>query len=543
MDTPVNVENMTSGFSMDNFSGYISLAITIIAAFFILSGILFGLKRGFSRTVVRLLTVALSAVGAYFIAASLSGIISGYAEGLTLMELVDKGIIFAAQVSGGLVIAIPDEIRNLISSFDAEISIYLVRLIVSLLLVPFVFVAVFLIFKLVSMIIYWIITAVAGLRKRRTKTASRLVGALVGAVQGALIAAVLLLPLSGFSTIVTECRALLTAETVNEEKRAHNEEFFVYWLDDITSNPVLNIVGNIGGNSLFNNMTAIPAENEKVPLSTPVKTFASIYSELDTLGAIDPMAPAPESQAALEGAVDVIGDDAYTATILAGLMRGVNNAVDNGALVIVAEEPMGSFIGSIVDVFQDSSKDNLEGDLDTILHVYFILANNGVLSSFDNADNLRTALISKHEDGKTVIDYVVDELYLNPRTAHIVNSLTELSIKIMCESMGLSDDAQAVYQNVKGGVNEILAMNEADYATRDEYLDAVSVSLDTTLKANNINLDEGTLDTMSNYIADNYSDVSEITDEDINRALLSYYGAYTDSGELPGDIPVTPPAE
>ena len=546
MGSVPNLEGITSALTTDGISGYISLGITAVALLFILSGVLFGLKRGFSRTVVRLLTIVISAVAAYFIAASMSGAVTALIGEMTLIELIDKCIELAASASPDVVITIPDELRNLLSSFDAETTLCLSQLILSLVLVPTVFVLAFWILKLVTVVIYWIITAIGGMRRRRTKMSSRLFGALVGAVQGALIAAVLLLPLSGFATLTTECRALLTADTVAEDKRAANEEFFIYWVDNVTGNPVLSLIGSVGGNALFNNMTSISVGEEKVPAANSVKTFVSVYLEVGSIGEVDPMAPSPESQAAIEGAVDVIGADPYTATIAAGLMRGVNTAVDNGVLVIVPEEPMASFVGSIIDVFADSSKDNLEGDLDTLLHVYFILANNGVLASFDDANALRDALITTHEDGKTVIDYVVDELYLNPRTAHIVNSLTEMSIKIMCDSMGLSDDAVAVYESVKTGVNNVLALNEADYATREEYIADVSTNLDATLKEHDINLDENTLNTMSNYIADNYSDVSEITDEDINRALLSYYGAYTSGEELPEELPEIPettPAE
>ena len=62
-------------------------------------------------------------------------------------------------------------------------------------------------------------------------------------------------------------------------------------------------------------------------------------------------------------------------------------------------------------------------------------------------------------------------------------------------------------------------------------------------KENNIELDEKTLENMSNYIADNYGDVGEITDEDVNRAILSYYSAYADAltgGELPEELPEIP---
>ena len=42
---------------------------------------------------------------------------------------------------------------------------------------------------------------------------------------------------------------------------------------------------------------------------------------------------------------------------------------------------------------------------------------------------------------------------------------------------------------------------------------------------------------MSKYLADNYSDVDEITDGDINRALLSYYSSFANGEGTPEGLP------
>ena len=47
-----------------SIGAYISVALYAVVALFALSGLLFGFKRGFSKSVIRLFTVLLSAVGA-----------------------------------------------------------------------------------------------------------------------------------------------------------------------------------------------------------------------------------------------------------------------------------------------------------------------------------------------------------------------------------------------------------------------------------------------------------------------------------------------
>ena len=530
--------------------GYFSLAITAIMALFVLSGALFGFKRGFPRSVIRLVTVIISAVAAGIMASSLVGSAAAFVDGLTMAEALEKLLASSGDTAGLAGLGLTEDMVNLLASFDAEMTLCFVQIIVAVAVVPIAFIVIFWVFKFVTVFIYWIITAIAGLRKRRKKIGSRMLGLLIGALQGAIIASVLLLPLAGISSVANDCIEVLSSdapEAASEEPSAEGEDMLGELLDSFVGNPVLKTISALGGRAIFDSMTSITVQDTRHPAYDTAMTFVMIYSEIGSMGEIDFMAPSKEVQATLENTVEIISNDSFIATVASGLMRGVNTAVDNGALVIVAEEPMASFVSSLVDVFADSNKDNLEADLNTILHVYFILGDNNVLNSFGDVNALKSALTTKHSDNKTVIDYVVDELYLNPRTAHIVNSLTELSIKVMCESIGLSDDAYHIYENVKTGVNDVLALNEADFATREEYIGAVSNELNETLKANDIVLDQNTLDVMSNYIADNYSDISEISDEDINRALLSYYGALADGeitpDEIPDELPGTEGAE
>ena len=519
---------------------YISLSVWSFIAISLITGLIFGLKRGFYRSVIRLLTVALSAVAAYFAAASIGGIIYAKTDGMTLLEMFDAIAGALEAYYPGISGILGEDMRALVGSFDAEVAALLVSLLSGLLAAPVVFAVAFYILRIASWVLYWLACLILGLSKRRTRTLSRTLGAVVGLCTGAVIAIAVLLPVSGFVSIAEDVRPILTADTVKEESRGTTEEFYIWWVEDLGENPALDVIYNFGGERVFREMTRMPMADKKGESATEeVRTVASIYCEAAKLAGFDWKAPSPEAEAALDEILNIVDGDEYAATLVSGVMRGISRAIETDALVIVAEEPIASLIDSIFKVFSDSSKDNVADDLGTVLHVYFILGDYEVLSAFDNTTALRDALLTKHEDGKTVIDYVVDELYLNPRTSHIVGSLSEISIKVMCD-MVLTEEAYEIYVNVKTGVNDILSINAEDYETREEYVAAVSESLDSTLKENNIELDEKTLDNMSSYIAENYSDVSEITDEDVNRAILYYYNAYADSlagGELPDELP------
>ena len=514
--------------SSGTVGAYISLGVWVFAALTLLIGLFFGFKRGFSRSVLRLITIAIAVVGAFLVASNISGSIAQSMQGMTLLELVDT---FDTQG------AFPSEMRNLVGSFDTETAAHLISLIVSLAIVPIVYIILFYVFKGVTAFIYWLLASMLGLR-RRQNLVSRLLGGVIGLVQGVIITAAVLLPVAGFASLADDCLTVLNEKANDSSATESIETVYDGYIVDSLENPLIKTLLNAGGKDLFNSMTAMTFEDKRISSTDEAETLVLIYAESGALSEMDWNNPDLSGQEALSNIADLVGDDYYTATVVSGILRGVATAVENEAIDIPAEEPMKSLIQSMVAVFKTSNRDNLNSDLDTILHVYFILCDYDVLSSFDDSDALRNALLSQHtvgEETKTVIDCIVDELYLNPRTAHIVDSLTEISIKVMADSLGLSEDATEIYENVKTGVSNVLALNEADYADRDEYVEAVSTELNTTLKDNNINVDEQTLNNMSNYIADNYSDVDVemLTDEDINKAILSYYNAYAQAN--PGD--------
>ena len=520
-----SVQSLSSAGTVGSAISLFILAFVGISAFFAL---IFGFKRGFSKSIVRIITMAIAAVGAFLIASNIgSAVASAFGE-ITLLDFIKQ-----IEATSGAFFDDP-AIYDLIGSFDAETTTTILSLVVSLLIVPIAFVIVFYAFKIATLILFWLISAMLGLTRRHKGFISRILGIAIAAVQGAIIVGVVTLPIAGFAALAEEVTSNMMKSTTDAETAEAIEQFREDVVYDVLDNPVVAVILNAGGKDMFRTMTSSTIDGDRISAYDEVADLSNIFSDVKNVMSLDFKAPTDDNKKSLDNIADKISNNYFTSTVISGTLRGFAKAVDKGALTIKAEEPLSSFISDMISVFETSNQDNLEGDLKTILDVYYILADNGVLDSFDDADALRTALLSRHgegEDAKTVIDYVVDELYKNPRTASIVNSLTEISIKIMCESMGLDEDAQEIYENVKSGVKDVLAINSADYETKEEYVAAVSVELDSALKENNIEVDEATLNNMSTYIADNYGEINaeDITDEDINKAILSYYNAYAEA--------------
>ena len=258
-----------------NPASIVSLVIWAIFGVIVLAGVLFGLKRGFSRTVVRLATIVVSAVASFFIASNLDGAILGLMRDMAPIDMWDALVEKVPTLSG----AMSDEMRNLIASFDAETAEHLVAIFVSLVIIPLTFAVIFYVLKLVTLIIYWVLSAMLGMTRRRTKLTSRLLGAAVGLLQGGVIAAVVLLPFAGLSTVAAECRTVLTAEGVGEEQEQSVDEFYMWWIDDAIENPVLSTLASSGGNALYESMTTMEFEGAKVSTEDELVTFIRIANE------------------------------------------------------------------------------------------------------------------------------------------------------------------------------------------------------------------------------------------------------------------------
>ena len=143
----------------------------------------------------------------------------------------------------------------------------------------------------------------------------------------------------------------------------------------------------------------------------------------------------------------------------------------------------------------------------------------------------------KDENGDTLITRLTAKLNSNERTAPLVSTFTEISIQVMADSFGGVIDAET-YDNVKDGIKDIISIDKESYDTHEEYVGAISDSLNDTLTQNGIEVEKDIIDEMAGYVADNYSEVEDLTDAEINDIILSYYNAYLQSGELPTVPPV-----
>ena len=123
-----------------------------------------------------------------------------------------------------------------------------------------------------------------------------------------------------------------------------------------------------------------------------------------------------------------------------------------------------------------------------------------------------------------------------------MTEFTKFSLKLMADSVGNalpSDvDTEKLYEDVKTGISGALdAVNDETLST-EEKKESVKNTINDTLVESGVmteenKIDDDIMDSITDYVVENYQGKTELSDEDINNAILHYYEAYANSGTIP----------
>lgn len=513
-----------------------------IMAFLVLIGALKGLRRGIQRQTVRTATIILSIVLSVVAIKIGYGRIFSYLDAMTVEELVDKGIELG-------ILSSSDDLSVLYNLEMATLE-YVLAIPLTLILAPLVFVVLFIVISAIMLIVHAIVSGVLGFKKKKNNGVTRLCGMALGAVQGLLVSAMVLLPFVGLSDLAAGAMDTMrdntsASETEQELVTAYDEN-----VKPITECASMKIMGVCGGKIVYNIVATTSVEGESFNMRGEVDTVLAVYSDYSSLEGMEWHSLKPEDKAAIESMIDKIEKSDYFAPLLASVARSLSKTVTDGGMLDDVEEPMKTLFFDMFGIFATSTKDNFFTDVDTILDLYYLFSDEGILAAVVDTDDggeitdtpsdgeetdIMKLLAKKDAAGDTVISRAISLLQDNPRTAPIVTSLMKLSLSMMVNTAGddiagdtglTAEEIEEVYDNVKQGLNDVVQIKKEDYASDEAYKEAVSASLDETFRANDIELDADIIDVVADHVIENFGDVEEVTDEHIVEVVLEYYEAF-----------------
>lgn len=500
----------------------LTLGMLGVFALFVVLFAVIGYLQGIVSQTMQLLCSGLSALIAYFACRSAYGTLIGFCEGKTIAELFD----FFGMSS--VFESLPPTMHDLFACFEADVASHLVSLPIALVMVPVAFVGLFLIINVILSLVCICVCGILGYTMNNNTVITRWLGVAVAALHGAAVGALVLVPVVGLLNFAGD----VAQDT--EQSDSTVVTYYAEYLQDAHESPLNRMLTKLGMDKIYSKLCGVVLEEgqEAVDSREPTEKFIAIFTELEGFGEADLAHLPPDQKAKLYGVLDIVGDDAYLADIVSGLLRGfANSELIESKVLGDFDEPFRSILAEWVTLFATTDVTTLKGDMTTILDVFFILSDNGVLSAFgEGNDALSTALTAKNEAGDTVIRQVVGAFESNPRTASFITSLGRLGLTLMMNStdVGLTEESLETFEDLKEDIlTDVLAVREEDYAgDRAAYEAALSDALDTAMKDNGIELDEDTLSFMTSYIDEHHTEIGEFDDMSMNDIILSYFDSY-----------------
>ena len=514
-------------------------------------GALNGLKNGWAKQAIR--------IGFVFVALLISMFVTNLISDTLIASFENMSNESLAEIFDMIGYTISESEMAEITSNTSSIS-YLLAVPIAFVIAPIVFLIIYFIFHLITIIPFKIISKSIEVKKEKKGALSRLAGAGIGALQGLLIAVIVASPFSGISTTVNDAYA-----AIQESGMEDFEE--VEALDSIPTNSTISLLGSIGGNLIYENLATVEVHgtdyNMKDDLAEPIVKLIASASELEDIEDFTKLTESDKES--LDAIVEVFDDSDYISDLCANVLLIASDTLKDAVVVedddLAGEEEMTEaitqFIDSFFNVISDVATDSLNGetslsdDLGTILSAYYILSDYDVLSTIsDDPEYAVDALLSPVEEGSkvTVMRKVVDTLNTNKHTRPMVTVLSQISITALAGQfdMGGDVDITKVYNDVKTSVN---AITQVDRAQGEEiYVAEVTDILSTALTQNNVDIEADIIDDMAQYIYDNPDTISvgdedddgELSDEEMNNLILSYYDVYLEyesTGDIPNDFP------
>ncbi len=193
--------------------------------------------------------------------------------------------------------------------------------------------------------------------------------------------------------------------------------------------------------------------------------------------------------------------------------------------------------------FSSISVSTLREDVNTLKSVYYLFSDNGILMDITSGEgDLFEKLQQTQENGETIVNTVINILRSNERTALLVKAITKTVISSISTKVELEDgtEVEITYDSLKDSIGNVVSVKKDDYATTEEYKEAVKDTLDEELKNVGLEVEEEVLDSVADYIEENLSDITEFDDEEFTDVMLHYYDAYLkylETGEIPEGLP------
>lgn len=513
--------------SRDTLYADICLYLLMGFAAFVIFGMLIGFVRGAYRQLTHTVTFLTTAVLSF---AAVKLLIGKFTEILNVETIGD--VLTKIQSYTGIDMT---ALYNVILDLDTEGLEGFLILPATVIVAPLAFVAIFLALRVILAVVSSIIIRLFRIRRAKGLL-ERFGGLCLSAVETVLFVSVFLLPVTSVAGFVNDAYAVM----IEDDSKSGSELSTQY--DEIVmplaKHPALDIAGRSANTLISSSFTDNPAG--LAAKDEIIYTFKICAVDLPKLLEIDFSAISDTDKAIIDNTIDDIERSELSMNVMASLVRTFAKTYEL-QLEISEDSPFTTVFGELFAIFSDTTKQTVAEDLRIIKDLLIFMSENHIMSAVANGEDLMAVFTAKNpKTDAPVIHGLIELLKSSDRTKHIVTSITKLSLSILTDNLTADSEQLAVtYENVKNDVSAILSTKQSDYVNKKAYLIALTNRLDEGLKNNGIALEKNVVRSIAEYVDENLSGKTELTEEEFNDVILSYYSAHIEefgNGTIPDSL-------
>ena len=420
------------------------LALACVAA---LLGFLFGMRKKWQYTMLKIATTVIATIVAVIIARAVPA--KGF-EALTDM------------IVGVLPETFSADIKNVLTTPEVKDSIMAM---VSMILAPLLFSLLFIIIKPILGIAkaplarLWINKAEKnktwnnnslnydkwGKKKLLEHRKFRMSSALLGAFSGILLAYVISIPTVFGLSITGKIAKPIVANFTGDDS------VFTEVCDAAIDNRVVTVMELTGGGAIYDAITSYNVNGHTAYLSNEVDFISTTANALTTLTKDGSNYNSAAAKQALDDIARAFEKTTIIPSIIPGIISNIDAKWDNGEAFcglykVSFGEALDPITNTLFDIIGDTTYDNIKTDFNTGLKLIGIFAENGSMSS-QIKDPI--ALLSNKETNIRIFETI----YENTRFYPIVPAFIDCGINLISDSLGIHDNAKASYINL---VNDLI---------------------------------------------------------------------------------------
>ncbi len=522
-------------------------AMLVLCGLILLWNIFVAFCRGTRKTVIRLITVLLAAVGAFFAARICAERLAGMMLNLLQDNLSSEPVIADLLASDG--------------SAGAAVVVM-----VQMLAAPLLFLVGYIGLKFVLVIPYWIAALITRpkkvpvekaekkvqkeeandaygafdsygvveekkkgkrtkvkMRRPKPKFRSRLFAMLLGAVIGFVGVLVLAVPIFGYMDLATAMTAVDTSEDSLTAELAEYQEDYV---EPIRNTPVVAQVYDAVGAKLFDALASAKWSDKDVVLREEIDVFADIAKNASALSGKDPEAYGEAETAAMDALAKDIGKSPILSSLCAGLLNNAANEWNSGKTFMDMEKPdMGENGNDILDgflkVLESSTEDNVEDDMTFFAELFALMVEKEVLSDMGGDD------FATHMQDSGFLTEVRALIKAHPRMEPVNKAIVDIGMRAMINEMGLPEN----YRETHGELMDDMATSlKTDTPTKEDgSIDesALADKLVVDFAAHDVTVSDASVQLIAEGIAESFTaeELETLSNDEIIDRLIERFGS------------------